>query len=43
MENAVPLGEVATHIDALVARDAAKRLEKLVAGNEPGTAAALGA
>jgi hypothetical protein len=28
----VPLEEVATHIDALVARDAAKRLEKLVAG-----------
>src|SRR5262249_22345304 len=32
MKNAVPLEEVAANIDALVARDAAKRLEQLVAG-----------
>ena len=32
MENPVPLEEVATHIDALVARDAAKRLEQFIAG-----------
>ena len=32
MENAVPLEEVATRIDALVAGDAAKRLEQLIAG-----------
>jgi hypothetical protein len=32
MENPVPLEEVAAHIDALVARDAAERLEQLIAG-----------
>ena len=32
MKNAVPLKEVASHIDALVARDAAKRLEQLITG-----------
>ena len=32
MENAVPLEEIAADIDALVASDAAKRLEQLIAG-----------
>src|SRR5882724_7962979 len=32
MENAMPLEEVAAYVDALVARDAAKRLEQLIAG-----------
>ena len=32
MENAVALEQIASHIDALVAGDAAKRLEQLIAG-----------
>jgi hypothetical protein len=32
MENTVPLVEIAAHIDTLVARDAAKRLEQLITG-----------
>ena len=32
MENIVPLEKIATHIDALMAGDAAERLEQLIAG-----------
>ena len=32
MKNAVPLEKVAAHIDALVARNTAKRLEQFIAG-----------
>jgi hypothetical protein len=32
MKNAVPLEEIATHIDALMARYAAQRFKKLIAG-----------
>src|SRR6185503_5073459 len=32
MEDAVPLEEIATHIDALMAADAAERFEYLIAG-----------
>ena len=32
MEDTVPLKEVSTHVNALVTRDAAERLEQLITG-----------
>jgi hypothetical protein len=40
IENAAPLEEVAAYIDALMARDAAKRFEQLITGQLVGVIAA---